>query len=216
VQEVSRNTNSITVTAISGTGGTVSVTPVNACGNGSPLQTSVTVTPVPDVAIVLPSDVFVNEVAAFDYQSSSDLTEFAWSFGDGHTSPDERPENVYEAEGSFQVTLEVTSTLNCKNSDTQSLEVKPDAGLSETDIKNVVTANGDTKNDMLYIVNIEKYPSNEVILVDRWGAEIYRKKGYTNEWDLRKGDQYIPAGNYVCIVKFNGKIVSRTVTVLKN
>jgi gliding motility-associated-like protein len=89
--------------------------------------------------------------------------------------------------------------------------------LSETNIKNVITANGDSRNGLLYIQNLEKYPSNQVVLLDRWGVEVFKKENYENDWDARRNGEFLPAGQYVCIVKLNetGKIYSRTVSIIK-
>ena len=89
--------------------------------------------------------------------------------------------------------------------------------LSDTDIKNVITANGDEQNGLLYIENIEKYPSNQVVLLDRWGVEVFKKDNYVNDWDARRNGEFLPAGQYVCVVKLNetGKIFTRTVSIIK-
>jgi len=94
---------------------------------------------------------------------------------------------------------------------------KPLAELSDSDIKNVITANGDQQNGFLYIESIEKYPSNQVVLLDRWGVEVFKKDNYVNDWDARKNGEFLPPGQYVCVVKINdtGKILTRTVSVIK-
>ena len=93
----------------------------------------------------------------------------------------------------------------------------PLADLNETDIKNVITANGDDQNGFLYIESIEKYPSNQVVLLDRWGVEVFKKDNYVNDWDARKNGEFLPPGQYVCVVKINdtGKILTRTVSIIK-
>ena len=89
--------------------------------------------------------------------------------------------------------------------------------LDESAIKNVITANGDDQNGFLYIESIEKYPSNQVVLLDRWGVEVFKKDNYLNDWDAPKNGEYLPPGQYVCVVKFNdtGKILTRTVSIIK-
>ena len=36
------------------------------------------------------------------------------------------------------------------------------------------------------IYNIENYPNNQVFIYNRYGEEVYRKKGYLNTWNGRK------------------------------
>ena len=52
----------------------------------------------------------------------------------------------------------------------------------------------------------------------RWGVEIFSTTNYQNDWEARAKDgQYLPAGQYMCIVKLNssGKVISRTVSIIK-
>ncbi|MEM7107415.1 MAG: gliding motility-associated C-terminal domain-containing protein, partial [Bacteroidota bacterium] len=84
-------------------------------------------------------------------------------------------------------------------------------------IKNAVTPNGDGQNDFLTIEGILDYPDNKVTFFDRWGVEVARFDGYTNDWDLIIGGDYVPAGNYICVVELPeiGETVKRSVTVIK-
>ncbi|WP_143744249.1 gliding motility-associated C-terminal domain-containing protein [Polaribacter tangerinus] len=53
----------------------------------------------------------------------------------------------------------------------------------EINISEAFTPNGDGKNDRWMIYNIENYPNNMVKVFNRWGQQIYAKKGYQNTWD---------------------------------
>jgi len=214
VRETSRTANTITVVADNDPGGRITVTPVNTCGNGAILQASIIVQPPIEVSINLPDEVNVNVPAAFSF-SASTTGNVEWTFGDGQTSTDPEPVMIFTTAGSTTVDLMLTDTHGCTATDSKSFEVLG-SELGTFSIKNVVTANGDGDNDFLTIVHIEKFPDNEVILLDRWGAEVFRQKGYANDWDLKKGENYLPSGNYVCVVRYNGEVFSRTVTVLKS
>lgn len=50
-------------------------------------------------------------------------------------------------------------------------------------IPNVFTPNGDNVNDVFVIAGLERYPENEFTVINRWGATVYQKKGYQNNWD---------------------------------
>lgn len=213
--EVSRTINSITIDAASGAGGTVTVTPSNACGSGSVLTIDAVVNEAPVIQMVLPENLTVGVGAMFLVESNIPLQSTTWNFGDGQTSSEITPEIMYNAEGTYEVVLNAVATNTCIANDSKTVVVSK-LELIDTFIKNVVTANGDGKNDFLYIENLDRFPENEVVLLDRWGTEIFRKKAYANDWNLKKNDQYIAAGNYVCVVKYNGKVISRTVTLLKN
>jgi gliding motility-associated-like protein len=51
---------------------------------------------------------------------------------------------------------------------------------------NLITPNGDDKNDTWAIKNLKLYPENELTIVDRWGKTVYKKSNY-NDADLWDG-----------------------------
>ena len=61
-------------------------------------------------------------------------TDFAWDFGDGHTSKDVNPFNVYTATGTYLVKLVAIDTTTCNRTDTYSFSITvypiPTAGFS--------------------------------------------------------------------------------------
>ncbi|WPQ61162.1 Ig-like domain-containing protein [Chitinophaga sancti] len=60
-------------------------------------------------------------------------------------------------------------------------------------VPTLFTPNGDGKNDVFEIVGLEKYTENELIIVNRWGNEVYRQHNYSNTWTgdgLSEGTYY--------------------------
>jgi len=72
----------------------------------------------------------------------------------------------------------------------------------EVVIPNIITPNGDTKNDEFVIANIEGYPNNNVQIINRWGKEVYSADGYNNTTKVFKGTD-CPDGVYFVIVNLN-------------
>lgn len=212
---VSQAGASIDVKALPGSGGTLSVTGVNDCGSSNPATRDVTILPAPALTIHLPADAVVDDVLSFSFTSAVPVTDLNWSFGDNSTSTDESPTHAYAESGDFEVILQADDGTGCKGMDSRVLHVSPEAELTSYSIKNVVTANGDSQNGVLYIDRIERFPDSEVVVLDRWGVEVFRRTNYSNDWDFRKGEEYVPAGSYICLVKYQGKVYSRNVTVLK-
>ncbi|MBT1701936.1 HYR domain-containing protein [Chryseosolibacter indicus] len=68
------------------------------------------------------------------------------------------------------------------------------------DIGKVITPDGDGINDTWFLKNIEKYKENKVIIVDRWGSEIFNASGYNNENIVWNGENKagvgVPTGTY--------------------
>lgn len=55
---------------------------------------------------------------------------------------------------------------------------------------NVVTPNGDGKNDVFRIENVEFYPGNALQVFNRWGQQVFAASNYGNDWsptDLIEG-----------------------------
>ncbi|MDP3642888.1 MAG: Ig-like domain-containing protein, partial [Bacteroidota bacterium] len=71
----------------------------------------------------------------------------------------------------------------------------------------VLTPNGDGKNDTFYIVGIEFYPANRLTIYNRWGNVVYQKSGYQNEWDgysnkNKVGNTSLPVGTYFYVLDY--------------
>ncbi|MFD0941344.1 T9SS type B sorting domain-containing protein [Pedobacter boryungensis] len=84
--------------------------------------------------------------------------------------------------------------------------IEPDPNLANnmaTDIKeiigdvvvpNVITPNGDGRNDVFKIDGLELHPNHTLFIFNRWGNEVYRSNGpYKNDWNgngLNEGTYY--------------------------
>lgn len=67
---------------------------------------------------------------------------------------------------------------------------------------NGVSPNGDGYHDFLEIENIEYYPDNTVIILNRWGGEVSRLAGYDNQ-GIIFNDASLPSGTYYYHVVYN-------------
>ena len=60
-------------------------------------------------------------------------------------------------------------------------------------IPNLFTPNGDGNNDTFEILGLNQYLNNELVIVNRWGNEVFRAKNYQNNWTgegLNEGTYY--------------------------
>jgi len=189
---------------------------VNLCGAGMIATKRISVRDNPVVTIDEPRIVVAGEPFNPLYNTTATLAQWQWNFGDGSTSSGQSPEHIYDRPGRYVMSLNAFDENNCPGSSTLDLAVT--SAISSNNIKNVITANGDSQNGYLIVENLEKFPDNEVVLLSRWGNEVFRKKGYANDWDARVGGYFLPAGNYVCIVRLTetNHVFSRVVTVVKD
>ncbi len=61
----------------------------------------------------------------------------------------------------------------------------------------LISPDGDGKNDTFFIQNIEKYQDNEVHIFNTWNQSVFKKNNYTNDWS---GEE-LPAGTYYYTIK---------------
>ncbi|HQH18277.1 MAG TPA: gliding motility-associated C-terminal domain-containing protein [Bacteroidales bacterium] len=88
-------------------------------------------------------------------------------------------------------TLTVTSEMGCKA--VVSAPVLAGTSDAELGIVNTFSPNGDGVNDTWVITNLDLYLDNELVVLNRWGNEVYSMTGYKNNWDgsnLREGTYF--------------------------
>ncbi len=77
-------------------------------------------------------------------------------------------------------------------------------GISPTSItsNNILTPNGDGKNDFWVVKDIQLYPNNSVRVYDSAGRLVFGKKGYSNDWGgtLRDTGSPLTQGTYYYLV----------------
>ncbi|WP_108868130.1 gliding motility-associated C-terminal domain-containing protein [Aquimarina aquimarini] len=80
----------------------------------------------------------------------------------------------------------------------------------DLEIFTAVSPNGDGVNDTFTIQGIAQFPNNELTIFNRWGVEVYHKKGYNNTWSgISEGratiakDEELPVGTYYYVLKIH-------------
>jgi gliding motility-associated-like protein len=108
----------------------------------------------------------------------------------------------------------VTDENGCMNTAEVTVFVQEDYLLQ---VMNLITPNNDGANDYFEIFNIETYPDAELLIYDRWGTELYRKKPYNNEWDGTYKGKPLPEGTYYYVIRFDGseKLYKGSVSILR-
>ncbi|UTN03278.1 cadherin-like beta sandwich domain-containing protein [Flavobacterium bizetiae] len=67
-------------------------------------------------------------------------------------------------------------------------------------ITNILSPNGDGKNDFWVIKDIELFPNNKVTVYDRAGRIVYSKNSYSNEWDGSYGGSPLNNDTYYYLI----------------
>ena len=69
------------------------------------------------------------------------------------------------------------------------------------------TPNGDGVNDTWFIENIENFPNAQIMIISRWGREIFFSPGnYGNDWNgvYKNNNEAVPDGSYAYTIDLDG------------
>ncbi|WP_066838465.1 ice-binding family protein [Rufibacter ruber] len=182
-----QGTNTVVVTAGS-EGGSLQVAASNNCHAASARFTStVSATPAAPVVILDES----NPCTGLQYSIAAvpGATSYTWSVpagwsissGQGSTAIKVAAPAGSQA-GTIHVVANNASTTACSSAAT-ALLADPAKAQADLEFANALSPNGDRLNDTWKIRNIENYQENDLVIINRWGAEVYRQKGYRNNWD---------------------------------
>lgn len=126
------------------------------------------------------------------------------------------PDPVASPKSSTTYQLTVQDQYGCVNRDSINILVEDRYIII---VPNVLTPDGNGKNDTWYIQNIENYPEAEVTVFSRWGSIVYQTRGYENNWNGTNSKRDIlPDGAYYYVIKIPGTntVYKGTVTILRN
>ncbi|PLX02648.1 MAG: hypothetical protein C0594_11685 [Marinilabiliales bacterium] len=103
------------------------------------------------------------------------------------------------ADGNYVVTI--TDANNCTITDTVVVNI---LDIDCITINNVITPDGNNKNDTWIIENIDLYPMCDVFVYDRWGKQVFASTGgYDNSWGATSGGKILDNGDYYYVVSLN-------------
>jgi len=150
--------------------------------------------------------------------TGSGAVDYLWDFGDGTTSNISNPSHVYTSAGEYTVILVVSS--GAPDFCTDSIQiiitvVEP----SMVTIPNIFTPNVDGVNET-FRAESEGLETEEMLIYNRWGKQIYSWSEVGGEWDGTINGQKAAEGIYYYIfgaVGFDGKDYrfNGTVTLLR-
>ncbi|GIV33429.1 MAG: hypothetical protein KatS3mg031_0964 [Chitinophagales bacterium] len=170
-------------------------------------------------AVILPqSPQTIYEGQVIDLQASSDIAtvRYTWAPPDYLSCADCNAPSASPVKTISYQLIVTDTTTQCADTVFMTIIVKDETNIF---IPNVITPNGDGINDVWRITELQEvFPDNEVIIVNRWGDEVFRKKGYQNDWDGTYRNKKLPDGTYYYVIKLHniGKAVTGHVTILSN
>lgn len=94
----------------------------------------------------------------------------------------------------------VTNSSGCISRHSVTIKVLDD--FKSVVLTNVMSPNGDGKNDALIIKNLDMYPNNTLKVFNRAGKIVYQVKGYANDWVGTHNGAPLPEDTYYYILEF--------------
>ena len=73
-------------------------------------------------------------------------------------------------------------------------------------VLNVLSPNGDGKNDTWIIKNIDEYPNNTVSVYERSGRRVFNEKSYKNTWNGSYKGTLLAEGAYFYVIEYGNGI----------
>ncbi|MEE1943826.1 gliding motility-associated C-terminal domain-containing protein [Pedobacter sp. KR3-3] len=147
--------------------------------------------------------------------SASGASTYTWSpltdviAGQGSANLTIRPKQT------TTYTVTGTNASGCTTTQSITIQVQDDYQVKAL---NIMSPNGDGKNDKFVIQNIDYYPNNTLTIFDRSGRKVYTKKGYANEWDGTYNGTPLASDTYYYILEFGTNITpfKGYITIVRN
>jgi gliding motility-associated-like protein len=197
-------------------------------GCDSTIELTLTVWAIPNISFeAIPAVVALRaggEIFFLNHTDSAFLNNpdyrFTWNFGDD--SAEENlifsPTHTYSDWGDFIVTFSIDHSLNCHAEASITVTVE-----EMLEFPNIITPNGDGKNDVFAIINLNTaidandpnhYRENLLTIYNRWGKKVYEAKNYDT---FMKGEELLtgtksfsgqncPDGTYYFTFYYKGKL----------
>ena len=149
---------------------------------------------------------------ASDGEISMDITGGTGSYSFNWDTGDFGPVLYNAAPGRY--VLVVSDMNNCEESFSIDLNYQNDYCFK---IPDIITPNGDTKNDDWRIDGLDVYPDVRVEIFDRWGKRVFYSKGYETNWDGKYEGKELAMESYHYIIDLgNGSpVIIGNITIVK-
>jgi len=191
------------------------IDPTNGCTDSSFVSLAQGPNPVADFTFD-PSVGYMPLSINFTNQSSVGFTNgYSWSFGDGKTSIEINPNNIYTSSGTFTITLIGYGNVGaCNDTVEKIIIVYPEIKL---EIPNVFSPNDDGINDIFFILS-SGFKELSISIFNRWGNLITTYNTLKDNWKgINYNGEKCSEGTYYYIlngVKINNEQYNNTGYIL--
>lgn len=147
--------------------------------------------------------------------TASGAETYTWSSAHGVIDGQQTPVLTVRPTINTPYTVLGANNRGCKDTATITIQLQGNYNIEPV---NVLTPNGDGKNDRWVIWNINTFPGNEVRVMDRAGRVVFTQKNYMNDWEGTCNGSPLPEGAYLYIIKLGPGIPAAqgVLTIIRN
>lgn len=187
---------------------TYNVTGYDAYGCSNTDEITISVNPIPEINAEDAYSICLGSAVTLEVTEPNDDYQYSWYF------------NEEEIANGASYTIELTHQSDAGTYIVTAInefgcevryEIELTIDICDLDITEVISPNGDGKNDYFYVQNLNAYPNSQVWIYNRWGAEVFQSDDYQNDWNgisqssLNIGGNELPEGTYYYILKLGGE-----------
>lgn len=126
----------------------------------------------------------------------------------------------YETKNNYAIRVRVTNEIGEYLEKTFIIQIVDVYEITNSiEATNLVTPNGDGKNDTWIVRNLPPHGNNEVKIIDRSGRVVYYKRNYQNDWNGRTSNgDLLAEGVYLYVIDFGAGLnpFKGTITLVRD
>ena len=157
---------------------------------------------------ISPTTHFVGVPLELIDNSSNNVVQWDWSFGNGETSQLQHPTTSYSEARTYDISLIVNSLNDCKDTISKVINIV-ETPIPIVNVPNAFTPDGDNINDAFKLLSTNTYYEISTFRVfNRWGNLVYNSTN-SNGWNGYYKGQLMPQDTYIYYIKIrfpNGEI----------
>ncbi|OMP80175.1 gliding motility-associated C-terminal domain-containing protein [[Flexibacter] sp. ATCC 35208] len=161
---------------------------------------AIKVNALPTVIITADQDTVISRGTAMNLTATGGVS-YEWSNAGGIVDGQQTATLQIKPVENTVYTVTVTDNNGCINEGAVTITVVNEFKI---DAINLLTPNGDGKNDKWIINDLSRYPNNDLTIYDRTGRVVYHQKNYSNEWNGTYNGSPLAEGTYYYILKAAG------------
>lgn len=140
-----------------------------------------------------------NSTVNFTNESTGNIINYTWDFGDGSTSNEENPNHDFQNPGPYDISLIVETVGGCL--DTIEYRIIIESAL-KIFIPNIFSPNRDGINDDFQVYFKGDFKSYHLFIYDRWGNQVFESEDPLDIWNGKFNERAVLQGVYSYVLEY--------------